>query len=135
MFEVYTGRKAVAQRNMFARVSQCVAVGTIDSAVNIGGIAHIHVNDDYEEMLEKMFLELLAKGYQAGAIYIAGGSNAFVPGYGPVFGERKAERVYNYVSRNLKGTDIVADVGGDAVRQLLLFPRRRKADILRIEEY
>ncbi len=71
--QVYTGKKLVSKKDMFAKVSQCVAVGTIDEKIKIGGLAHIHSNTDYNKVLDDLFNELIKEDALVKKVYVVGG--------------------------------------------------------------
>ena len=90
MKEVFTGKYLVYEnQSIFAKVSQCVGVGTISRR---NGLAHLHINTSLgvlDEMLEKTF--------DSGEIYLCGGVDAFVPKMGLIPGSKNADRVFEYL--------------------------------------
>jgi len=134
MIEVLTGQKLVSDKDLFARVSQCVAVGTIDETARLGGIAHIHSADDYQRLLDEFFQEMLNSASKINSIYVAGGSNAFVSGLGFINGEKTAENVLGHIGKNFPNYDIVQDVGGDFVRRLEVYAGMGYCQIKRKKE-
>ena len=136
--EVYTGRMYISGKDMFARVSQCVALGLHDNKDPIGGIAHLHynqnANEEYKKFLDDFFQDILSKAKKLDSIYVAGGCNAFVPGLGFIAGEKTAENVLDYVRGNLPDLEIVDDVGGDLIRKIQIDPAMRQGAIYRLKD-
>jgi|GEM_PF-6231485 len=116
--EVCTGKNLISDKDLFARVSQCVAVGAIDEKRRLGGIAHLHASDDHKRILDEFFQEMINTASLVDYIYVAGGSNAFVEGFGFINGEKTAENVMNYLSLNFPKHETFKDIGGDFVRRL-----------------
>lgn len=130
MIEVCTGKRRISKRNMFAHVSQCVAVGSLNELL-IGGVAHIHYNTNHDKILSEMFEEMVQDSKLLGGIYVVGGANSFVPQFGPIFGERTAERVMAYLDVQFPHTEIHSYITGDMniSRDLFVHPSKKEMNV------
>lgn len=132
MINVNSGRARVTKKNMIAHVSQNVAVGCIDEVLKRGALANVHVNTDHERVLGEMFEQLIREGTKIGMIYIVGGANTFVPGNGPIFGQRTAEIVADYLQRQFPDNGFYFSITGDrdVSRDLIVHPYKNILGIL-----
>lgn len=106
MEEVFAGKYCITQSELYARISQCVAVG-VKSKQN--GLAHMHYNTKLN-MLE----EFLEEAFNGGIISICGGVDAFVPQLGFISGRKNADRVLESICKKglekyIKEMDIYTD--------------------------
>ncbi len=131
MFEVYTGKRKISRDDLFAHVSQCVAVGTLCERARVGAIAHVHSHTDHERLLDDMFEALISVYGEVKEVYVVGGANTFVPGHGPIWGERTVGRVTRYLSKNLSRAHVNYDVIGSSgnAKDLVMYTSLKFVDV------
>ena len=113
---------------IYAKTSQCVALGLCDLEKNLAGIAHLHSNSNHEEILDEFIQSFLKNSSKKYDVILSGGVNAFVPNYGFIRGEKKAMDVMTYLS-NYKMNITHQDIFTDKVRMLRIDPINHKYSI------
>ena len=111
MKEVFAGNYEISQGGVYARVSQCVAVGVLSEK---NGLAHIHCNTKLS-LLE----EFLENSFYYGSISVCGGVDAFVPKLGFIPGRKNADRVLEKIcKRGLEKYIKEIDIYTEKVRKM-----------------
>lgn len=126
MEEVFAGNYKISKAGLYAKVSQCVAVGVLSEK---NGLAHIHCNTKLsllEEFLESSFYD--------GLISVCGGVDAFVPQLGFISGRKNADRVLETIcKKGLEKYMKEIDIYTDKVRRMSV--RRSGIDIYYDKNY